>query len=88
MATQKHHLNSLKLLQMKWLNQLLQNCKSGEINYKTKQDWPMNMEELEKGFTSLKPGKAIGLDYISTEQIMNLLILLLRNGYYSCKITA
>ena len=32
---------------------------------------PMNMEELEKGIASLKPGKAIGLDDISTEQILN-----------------
>ena len=29
------------------------------------------MEELEKGISSLTPGKAIGLDKISTEQIMN-----------------
>ena len=31
----------------------------------------MTMEELEKGIASLKPGKAIGLDNISTEQIKN-----------------
>ena len=29
------------------------------------------MEELEKGFSTLKPGKAIGLNDIATEQIKN-----------------
>ena len=31
----------------------------------------LTMEELSKGISSLKPGKAIGLDKISTEQLMN-----------------
>ena len=63
-------------------NQLLQNGKSGKTKHKTKLDRnkfstgpghtrPMTMEELENGISSLKPGKAIGLDDISTEQIKN-----------------
>ena len=63
-------------------NQLLLNGKSGKIKDKTRLNrtkysedpghtQPMTMEELEKGISSLKPGKAIGLDDISTEQITN-----------------
>ena len=63
-------------------SQLLQNGKSGKMKNKNTLDRrqnredpghtrPMNMEELEKGITSLKPGKAISLDNISTKQIMN-----------------
>ena len=61
-------------------NQLLLNSKSGKTKKKIKLDrkkyskdpghtQPMTMDELEKGISSLKPGKAIGLDNIATEQI-------------------
>ena len=65
-------------------NQLLLNGKSRKIKNKIKfklnrkkyskdpgHTRPMTMEELEKGISTLKPGKAIGLDNISTEQIKN-----------------
>ena len=65
-------------------NQLLLNGKSGKIKNKIKfklnrkryskdpgHTRPMTMEELEKVISTLKPGKAIGLDNISTEQIKN-----------------
>ena len=63
-------------------NQLLLNGKSGKMKRKTKLNRkkhskdpghtrPLTMEELNTGISSLKPGKAIGLDNISTEQIKN-----------------
>ena len=30
---------------------------------------PFTLEELEKGISSLKPGKSVGLDKIATEQV-------------------
>ena len=61
-------------------HQLLLNGKSGKGRKKIKLDRnkysedpgytsPFTMEELETAISSLKPGKAIGLDYIATEQI-------------------
>ena len=63
-------------------NQLLLNGKSGKVKNKTKLDrkkynnnpgftQPFTMEELDTAISSLKPGKAVGLDNISTEQIKN-----------------
>ena len=63
-------------------NRLLLNGKSGKGKTKNKLDrkkyshdpghtQPMTMEELEVGISSMKPGKANGLDSISTEQIRN-----------------
>ena len=63
-------------------NQLLLNGKSGKVKHKIKLNRkkyskdpghtrPMTMGELDTGISSLKPGKAIGLDNISTEQIKN-----------------
>ena len=56
-------------------NQLLPNGKSGH-------------RRAGKRNILTKPGKAIGLDKISTEHIMNFLDLLQRDGYNSCSITA
>ena len=62
-------------------NQLLQNGKSGKSKKKATKlnrnkyqknhghTHPLTMEELDDGISSLKLGKAIGLDDISTEQI-------------------
>ena len=79
-------------------HQLLLNGKSGKGQKKTKLDSsknsenpgctrPFTMEELINAISSLKPGKAIGLDDIATEQI-KYLDLRQRSGFYSCIITA
>ena len=62
-------------------HQLLLNGKSGKKQKKIKLDRnnctdhgftkPFTMEELEVGISNLKPGKAIGLDNIATEEIKN-----------------
>lgn len=61
-------------------NQLLENGKSGKRGKKIKLNCnkyiedpgftrPLTMEEMEARISTLKPGKAIGLDHIATEQI-------------------
>ena len=61
-------------------HQLLLNGKTSKKQPKVKPDWkkytadqgltsPLSMDELEKGITTLKNGKACGLDDISVEQI-------------------
>ena len=62
-------------------HQLLLNGKSGKKQKKIKLDRskridhgftkPFTMEELDAGISALKPGKAIGLDKIATEEIKN-----------------
>ena len=88
-----------KVTANQFANQLLLNGKSGKMKNKIKfklnhkkyskdpsHTRPMTMEEQEKVISTLKPGKAIGLDNISTEQIKNFAPEQ-RNGYSSCTTT-